>query len=89
MKKLILISLLASGLFADYCNSYLNLMDKESQKGLQYYKNGLYDMACYQVNTSIMYAVNAKVECENKKEIVKSIDELINSMKMFKKAQCK
>ena len=90
MKKIIITSLaLTTALFADYCDSYVNLMNKESEKGIQYFKSGLYDMACFQVNTAIVYAINAKVECENKKETVKSIDGLIDSMKKFKKVQCK
>ena len=89
MKKLILITALATSLFADVCDSYVNLMNKESEKGIQYFKSGLYDMACFQVDTAMIYAINAKVECENKKETVKSIDGLIDSMKKFKKVQCK
>lgn len=89
MKKLILLAALTTALFADYCDSYISLMNKESEKGIQYFKSGLYDMACFQVDTAMVYAINAKVECENKKETVKSIDGLINSMKQFKKVQCK
>lgn len=89
MKKLILLTALTTALFADYCDSYVSLMNKESEKGIQYFKSGLYDMSCFQVNTAMVYAINAKVECENKKETVKSIDGLINSMKQFKKVQCK
>lgn len=89
MKKLILITALATALFADYCTTYVNLMNKESQKGIQYANNGLVDMACFQTDTAIIFAINAKVECSNNKEIVKSIDNLINSMKGFKKVKCK
>ena len=89
MKKIILLTALTTALFADYCDSYVNLMNKESEKGIQYFKSGLYDMACFQVDTAMVYAINAKVECENKKETVKSIDGLIDSMKKFKKVQCK
>ena len=89
MKKLILLAALTTALFADYCDSAVDLMNKESKKGIQYFKSGLYDMACFQVNTAIVYAINAKVECDNKKETVNSIDELIDSMKHFKKVQCK
>ena len=89
MKKLLIITALTTALFADYCDRYVNLMNKESQKGIQYFKSGLYDMACFQVNTAMVYAINAKVECENKKETVKSIDGLIDSMKHFKKVRCK
>lgn len=89
MKKLILLTALTTALFADYCTSYVNLMNKESEKGIEYFKSGLYDMACFQVDTAMVYAINAKVECSNNNEIVKSIDSLINSMKGFKKVQCK
>ncbi len=89
MKKLLIITALTTALFADYCDSAVNLMNKESKKGIQYFKSGLYDMACFQVNTAMVYAINAKVECDNKKETVKAIDELIDSMKHFKKVQCK
>ena len=89
MKKLILLTAVTTALLADYCDSCVSLMNKESEKGIQYFKSGLYDMACFQVDTAMVYAINAKVECENKKETVKAIDGLIDSMKQFKKAQCK
>lgn len=89
MKKLVLITALTTALFADYCTSYVNLMNKESEKGIQYFKSGLYDMACFQVNTAMVYAINAKVECSNNDEIIKSIDKLIDSIKGFKERQCK
>lgn len=89
MKKLIIIVSLTTALFADYCTSYVNLMNKESQKGIQYANNGLVDMACFQVDTAMVYAINAKVECSNNDEIVKSIDKLIDSIKGFKERQCK
>lgn len=88
-RKVVLLTALTTALFADYCDSYVNLMNKESEKGIQYFKSGLYDMACFQTDTAIIFAINAKVECSNNKEIVKSIDNLINSMKGFKKVKCK
>ena len=89
MKKLLILTALTTALFADTCTIYVNLMNKESQKGIQYANNGLIDMACFQVDSAIIFAINAKVECENNQEIVKSIDKLINSMKGFKKVKCK
>ena len=38
MKKLILLTALTTALFADYCTSYVNLMNKESEKGIQLIK---------------------------------------------------
>lgn len=89
MKKLLILTALTTALFADYCDSYVSLMNKESEKGIQYFKSGLYDMACFQIDTVMIYAVNAKVECSYYENSVKSIDKLIESIKGFKKEKCK
>ena len=89
MKKLILLTALTTALFADNCVNYMNLSSKESQKVIEYFNNGMYDMACYQIDTVMIYAVNAKVECSYYENSVKSIDKLIESIKGFKKEKCK
>lgn len=87
MKKLILTTVLVTGLFAN-CNTSQMIQDREISKLVEYIKNDLDYNACIQSDIVISLIINTKIECNDKK-LSEISDSLIEDTKKIKRKVCK
>lgn len=86
MKKLILINLLTTGLFADMCNWNINKYNEEGQKIAISIKDKDFTSMRYHLDMAMIYNMDAIIKCDSsyQEKINKDRKNMINMKNMLK-----